>query len=84
MTRFPIHPKALYDKGYRRIAFSLIRVRSEVRVFPDPPFPKGGNVVASTGNNGYQKYGFTLSTGLMENGLAATVSFAKISVKKVG
>jgi len=40
---------------------------------------KGGNVVASTGNNGYQKYGFTLSTGLMENGLAATVSFAKIS-----
>ena len=40
---------------------------------------KGGNVVASTGNNGYQKYGFTLSTGLMQNGLAATVSFAKIS-----
>jgi len=40
---------------------------------------KGGNIVASTGNNGYQKYGFTLSTGLMENGLAATVSFAKIS-----
>jgi outer membrane cobalamin receptor len=40
---------------------------------------KGGNVVAATGNNGYQKYGFTLSTGLMENGLAATVSFAKIS-----
>jgi iron complex outermembrane receptor protein len=40
---------------------------------------KGGNVVASTGNNGYQKYGFTLSTGLMDNGIAATVSFAKIS-----
>ena len=40
---------------------------------------KGGNIVASTGNNGYQKYGFTLSTGLMESGLAATVSFAKIS-----
>ena len=40
---------------------------------------KGGNVIASTGNDGYQKYGFTLSTGLMDNGLAATVSFAKIS-----
>ncbi len=40
---------------------------------------KGGNVNASTGNNGYQKYGFTLSTGLMDNGIAATVSFAKTS-----
>ena len=39
---------------------------------------KGGNIVASTGNDGYQKYGFTLSTGLMDSGLAATVSFAKI------
>tara|TARA_B110001450_G_scaffold10947_1_gene10659 strand:- start:9806 stop:12346 length:2541 start_codon:yes stop_codon:yes gene_type:complete len=39
---------------------------------------KGGNIIASTGNNGYQKYGFTLSTGLMDSGLAATVSFAKI------
>ncbi len=40
---------------------------------------KGGNIIASTGNDGYQKYGFTLSTGLMDSGLAATVSFAKIS-----
>ena len=40
---------------------------------------KGGNIIASTGNDGYQKYGFTLSTGLMDNGIAATVSFAKIS-----
>ena len=39
---------------------------------------KGGNIIASTGNDGYQKYGFTLSTGLMDSGLAATVSFAKI------
>jgi len=39
---------------------------------------KGGNIIASTGNDGYQKYGLTLSTGLMDNGLAATVSFAKI------
>jgi len=37
---------------------------------------KGGNVMASTGNDGYQKYGFTLSTGLMDNDVAATVSFA--------
>jgi len=40
---------------------------------------KGGNIIASTGNNGYQKYGFTLSTGLMDNDIAATVSFAKVS-----
>ena len=40
---------------------------------------KGGIVVASTGNNGFQKYGFTLSTGLMDSGLAATVSFSKTS-----
>ena len=33
----------------------------------------------STGNNGYQKYGMTLSTGLMDNGLAVTASAAKIS-----
>jgi outer membrane cobalamin receptor len=40
---------------------------------------KGGNIIASTGNDGFQKYGFTLSTGLMDSGLAATVSFAKTS-----
>ncbi len=40
---------------------------------------KGGNIIASTGNNGFQKYGFTLSTGLMNSGLAATVSFSKTS-----
>jgi outer membrane cobalamin receptor len=40
---------------------------------------KGGNVKMSTGNDGYQKYGMTLSTGLMENGLAVTASAAKIS-----
>jgi outer membrane cobalamin receptor len=40
---------------------------------------KGGNIIASTGNNGFQKYGFTLSTGLMDNGFAATASFSKTS-----
>lgn len=40
---------------------------------------KGGNVNASIGNDGYQKYGATVSTGLMDNGFAATVSAAKIS-----
>ncbi|NOR27691.1 MAG: TonB-dependent receptor plug domain-containing protein [Lutibacter sp.] len=39
---------------------------------------KGGNITMSTGNDGYKKYGATLSTGLMENGFAATVSAAKI------
>lgn len=40
---------------------------------------KGGNIKMSTGNDGYQKYGMTLSTGLMDNGLAITASAAKIS-----
>jgi hypothetical protein len=38
---------------------------------------KGGNVYTGVGNDGYQKYGFTLSTGLMDNGFAATVSASK-------
>jgi outer membrane receptor for ferrienterochelin and colicin len=37
----------------------------------------GGNVIASVGNDGYRKYGLTYSTGLMENGFAATVSASK-------
>ncbi len=40
---------------------------------------KGGNIIMSTGNDGYQKFGATLSTGLMDNGFAATISAAKIS-----
>ena len=39
---------------------------------------KGGMVRASTANDGYQKYGMTLSTGLMDNGLAITASAATI------
>ena len=39
---------------------------------------EGGNVAASIGNNGYSKYGMTYSTGVSENGFAATVSAAKI------
>lgn len=39
----------------------------------------GGSVVASLGNDGYQKYGATVSTGLMDNGIAATVSAHRIS-----
>jgi hypothetical protein len=38
---------------------------------------KGGSVSMSTGNDGYQKFGFTLSTGLMDSGFAATVSASK-------
>lgn len=40
---------------------------------------KGGIIRASTGNDGYQKYGFTLSTGKMDSGFATTVSLAKVS-----
>ncbi|NPA67941.1 MAG: TonB-dependent receptor [Chlorobi bacterium] len=35
---------------------------------------QGGSVYLSTGNNGYSKTAFTLSTGLQENGWAVTVS----------
>lgn len=38
---------------------------------------KGGVVGTSFGNDGYFKVGGTVSTGLMENGFAATVSAAK-------
>ncbi|WP_299556740.1 TonB-dependent receptor [Seonamhaeicola sp.] len=38
---------------------------------------QGGNLITSIGNDGYFKYGLTYSTGLMENGFAATVSAAK-------
>ncbi|MBN1651351.1 MAG: TonB-dependent receptor [Bacteroidales bacterium] len=38
---------------------------------------QGGNVYTSIGNSGYQKYGVTVSTGLNENGWAATVSAAR-------
>jgi len=40
---------------------------------------KGGVIRMNTGNNGYQKYGMTLSTGLLDNGLAITASAAKLS-----
>ena len=40
---------------------------------------KGGAITMSTGNNGYQKYGMTLSTGMMDNGFAVTASASKVS-----
>jgi len=40
---------------------------------------KGGAIRMSTGNDGYQKYGMTLSTGLMDNGFAVTASAATVS-----
>ena len=38
---------------------------------------KGGSVFSTVGADGYRKYGFTLSTGLDDNGWAATISLAK-------
>ncbi|OUR98241.1 TonB-dependent receptor [Flavobacteriales bacterium 33_180_T64] len=38
---------------------------------------QGGNVYTTLGNDGYEKFGLTYSTGLMENGFAATISAAK-------
>ena len=37
----------------------------------------GGNIITTLGNDGYQKFGLTYSTGLMDSGYAATVSVAK-------
>ncbi len=37
---------------------------------------KGGNIYTSLANDGYEKYGFTYSTGLSDKGLAVTVSGA--------
>lgn len=39
---------------------------------------KGGNITFATGNDGYRKYGATLSTGMMDNGFAVSVAGAKI------
>ena len=36
-------------------------------------FKKGGNVSSSIGNDGYTKYSTSLSSGLLDNGLAATM-----------
>jgi hypothetical protein len=38
---------------------------------------EGGNIYTTQANDGYEKYGFTYSTGLMDNGFAATVSGSK-------
>ncbi|UMB59704.1 TonB-dependent receptor [Lutibacter sp. A80] len=38
---------------------------------------KGGNIFTGVGNDGYQKYGATVSTGLLDNGFAATISASK-------
>ena len=43
---------------------------------------KGGSVIASTGNDGLQKFGATVSTGKTENGWAATISASKISGRR--
>ncbi len=40
---------------------------------------EGGNVFASTGNDGLQKFGFTLATGKSDNGWAATIAASKTS-----
>ncbi|MFD2517203.1 TonB-dependent receptor [Salinimicrobium flavum] len=38
---------------------------------------EGGNVMMRTGNDGYQKFGFTLSTGKFDNGFAATIAASR-------
>lgn len=42
---------------------------------------EGGNFFATTGNDGYQKYGATVSTGKLENGFAITASGSKTTGK---
>lgn len=39
---------------------------------------EGGNIFAAIGNDNYSKYGMTYSTGLLDNGFAATVMASKI------
>ena len=38
---------------------------------------KGGSIISAIGHDGYQKYGATVSTGLLDNGLAVTVSASR-------
>ncbi|NLP57609.1 carboxypeptidase-like regulatory domain-containing protein [Lutibacter sp. B1] len=39
---------------------------------------RGGSVFTAVGNDNYQKYGVTISTGLMDNGFAVSASGAKV------
>lgn len=38
---------------------------------------EGGNVIMSTGNDGYQKFGATVSTGRLDSGFATTISASR-------
>jgi len=42
---------------------------------------QGGNIFSAIGGDGYQKFGATISTGLLSNGWAATVSASKTQGK---
>lgn len=42
---------------------------------------EGGSFTATTGNDGYQKFGATVSTGRMDNGWAATASASRTTGK---
>lgn len=58
--------------GASRLAISS--VGGTINIITDAAQMKqGGSVSASVGNDGYQKYGFSYSTGLGENGWAFTV-----------
>ncbi|MEK6479031.1 TonB-dependent receptor [Catalinimonas sp. 4WD22] len=57
--------------GASRLAISS--VGGTINIITDAAqMKKGGSVSASVGNDGYQKYGFSYSTGLGENGWAFT------------
>lgn len=61
--------------GYSKVALSSVGGTINI-ITKSTDAEKGGSIYTGLGNDGLQKYTFTLSTGLMKNGWAITVSGA--------
>jgi len=62
--------------GYSKVAISSVGGTINI-ITNSTDAEKGGSIYSGLGNDGMQKYRFTLSTGLMKNGWAITVSGAR-------
>ncbi len=61
--------------GYSRVALSSVGGTINI-ITKSTDMDRGGSIYSGVGNDGLHKYEFTLSTGLMKNGWAITVSGA--------
>ena len=62
------------QRGLGATKLAVSAVGGSINIITDAAkMEQGGSVSVGVGNNGYQKYGVSYSTGLMDNGLALTV-----------